>query len=296
MRASRPSDVEDYFKVVGDFRLSAKEENKRESRMLLQGKDGSPDNYMMGLSNGVAGAKEDPKTSGWTSPRHRHTFEQIRHTLEGEYMIRKDEYLPAGWVAYFPQSAYYGPQVKANNLKMITLQFGGPSGLGYWSMQKCREAFAALEKQGRKFKDGVCTWTDETGKVHNQDASETVEAYARGHEVDYPELRYKDIIMMNPAAFSWVKDREQAGIGRKHLGSFTERDVRVSFIRADKGATLQFGTESSAEVLFLKEGKVTHDNNSYDKHSAFSAEPEDKPVGVTAIEPSEFFYIKLPNF
>ena len=84
---------------------------------------------------------------------------------------------------------------------------------------------SALEKQGRTFKDGVCTWTDEKGKIHNQDASETVEAYARGHEVDYPELRYKDIIMMNPAAFSWIKDREQAGIGRKHLGTFTERDV-----------------------------------------------------------------------
>ena len=48
------------------------------------------------------------------------------------------------------------------------------------------------------------------------------------------------------------------------VATFTERDVRVSFIRADKGATMQFGTEPSSEVLFMKEGKVTHDNSSYD--------------------------------
>ena len=285
MQISNKSEAQDYFKVVGDFRSSG----KRNSSMLLTGKDGAPDNYKMGLSGG--GNSED-----WTSPRHRHTFEQFRHPIHGDYAIKQDEVLPAGWVAYFPESAYYGPQVKSGNLQMLSLQFGGPSGLGYWSMQKCKQAFDRLVAKGGKFENGIYTWLDENGKRHNQDASEAVEEEARGHPVDYPEARYSDIVVMNPAALSWIKAREHTGVARKHLGSFSERDARIGFVRMEKGATLPFGAEPSAEVIFLKEGRISHDNSTYAAHTAFGTEADEKPVGLTAVEPSELLYMKLPTF
>ena len=39
------------------------------------------------------------------------------------------------------KSAYYGPQNKTKNLLMATLQFGGPSGLGYYSIRQRKQAF-----------------------------------------------------------------------------------------------------------------------------------------------------------
>lgn len=290
MQANRPDEMDDYFKFVGDLRSSG----NRESKMMLVGREATPErNYKVGLSGstGASAASED-----WLSPRHRHTFEQIRHPIEGDYYIRKDEVLPAGWVAYFPESAYYGPQIKTANLHMFSLQFGGPSGLGYWSMAQCKKALADLKAEGRIFENGICTWTDANGKIHNQDASEAVEERARGHAVDYPPTRYKELIMMNPAAFGWIKDRDLAGVGRKNFGTFTEREVKVSFIRVDKGASLPLGTESSAEVLFVKEGAVTHDNARYGRHATFGTEAEEKPVMLTAVEPTEFLYVKLPTF
>jgi len=186
MRTNRPEVAAEYHKVVGDLRAQL-----RESKILFTGKDNSPANFKLNLSGGGA-------TQDWTTPRHRHTFEQIRYPLSGDYTIRKGEVLPAGWVAYFPESAWYGPQLKASNLKMLVAQYGGPGGLGYWSMPQCRQAMDSLKARGRSFHEGVCTWTDKDGKVHNQDASEAVEEEARGHAVEYSPQRYKDIVMMEP--------------------------------------------------------------------------------------------------
>ncbi len=288
MQTNSAKKAVDFHKLVGDFRLSDTS-GHRVSRMLLTGKEGAPNNYKMGLGGG--GESED-----WTTPRHRHTFEQFRYPLSGEYVIRKDEVLPAGWVAYFPESVYYGPQIKRGDLLMLSLQFGGPSGLGYWSAAERKKATERLLAKGGKFDDGVYTWTDDKGRRHNQDASEAVEAEARGHDVDYPEPRYKDLVMINPAAFSWIKDKDARGVARKNLGSFTERDARFGFVQMEKGATLQFGTERAPEVLYLKEGVLAHDNSTYDAQSAFGTEADEKPVSLTAVEPSELVYMKLPTF
>lgn len=269
---------------VGDFRVG-----HRNTKQLLTGQEGSPTNYS--FTYGGAGSAAD-----WTTPRHRHTFEQIRYTACGDYVMKDGEVLPEGWIAYFPESVFYGPQVKHKNLSMLTLQFGGPSGIGYWSDAQRKQAFDSLLAKGGKFEEGMYVWTDADGRKHQQDAGEAVEAEAAGHAVEYPEPRYKDIVVMNPANFSWVKDRENAGVGRKLVGAFTERDIRIAFIRMDKGSTMQFGAENSDEVLFLKDGSVTHQNQRYGQNTGFGTFPEDMPETLTAVEPSELIYIKLPTF
>ncbi len=273
----------DYHALVGNLRTGT-----RSTKSLLYGRENSPDNYK--LSYGGDGSADD-----WTTPRHRHTFEQIRWAVSGDYMIKEGEMLPAGWVAYFPESVYYGPQIKHANSCQLTLQFGGPSGIGYWSVAQRGAAYKKLAAKGT-FEDGLYVWTDDKGRVHRRDAAEAVQDEALGRTIEYPEPRYKDIVTMNPNAFTWEQDSELSGVSRKRLGGFTERDVRVQFLRLDKGANLPLGREPSAEVLFLKTGMLAHQNQTYDDLTAFSTEADEAPASLTAIQPCELFYIKLPTF
>ena len=262
--ASAQKDGPNYHDKVGNLRTGT-----RNTSTLLLGKEGAPNNYKANFGGG-----EDSGSGDWVAPRHRHTFEQVRHPLSGDYTIGTDQVLPAGWVAYFPESVYYGPQVKSGNLVMFSLQ---------------------LAAKGT-FNDGVYTWVDDKGVRHNQDSAEAVFEQALGRKTEYPPARYKDLVMMNPAAFNWRRDKDQTGVARKHLGTFTERLIKVALIQVEKGATLSFGEEPAPEVLFLKEGVMTHDNTSYDRHSAFSTETDDAPVALRAIEPCELLYIKTPTF
>ena len=283
MQTSHPSIAPDYYKEVGNHRMGS-----REIRTLLNGKEGALDNYRMGFSKGES-------TDGWSAPRHRHPFEQVRLPLTGDYVIGKDEILPAGWVGYFPESAYYGPQVMSPNLTMVVLQYGGPSGTGYRSVRQRKEAFAALSAKG-KFEGGAYTWVDEQGKKHNQDSAEAVWEYINKRKLVYPEARFRSLVLMNPAAFNWVKDDAQSGVARKLLGRFSERDIRIDLVRVEKGASLTFGTHKASEILFLKEGALSHEGKDYGDYSAFATEPAEQPTTLRATAPSECLYVKLPTF
>jgi hypothetical protein len=284
MQTNSPSDAQDFHQLVDDHRPG-----NRKAALLLNGREGTPANYRLALSEGGS--------ADWTAPRHRHIFEQFRYILSGDYVIGKDDVLPAGWAAYFPQSVYYGPQIKKTNMTMIILQFGGPSGLGYWSPEQFATASNRLEAKGNgTFDTGIYSWVDADGQRHNQDAVEAVEEEFRGHKIEYPPAQYKDVVRMNPQSFSWVNDSENPGVARKKLGAFTERDVRFGLVRVEKGATLPFGTEKSPEALVLMDGMIAHDNRSYDRYAAFGTEPEESPVELTAVEPSELLYMKLPTY
>lgn len=284
MKTNSPKNAPDFHKVVTDYRSG-----NRSAALLLTGEEGAPNNYRLTLDG--AGSSGD-----WTTPRHRHTKEQFRYVVSGEFHITDKEVLPKGWAAYFPESVYYGPQIKPKDLYMLTLQYGGPSGHGYMSPAQMQKGIERLLARGGEFKNGVYTWIDESGQRHNKDAAEATEEAAWGRKMEYPAPRYRNYIVINPAAFSWMKDRLAPGIARKNLGSFTERDARFGFVRMEKGATLEFGVEKSPEVLFLMEGAVMHDGHQYEEQTAFATETDESPVLLKAAEPSELVYMKLPTF
>jgi hypothetical protein len=287
MQTGHPKVASDFFDVAGDYRTTG----KRISRMLLTGEPGQPDNYKLGYGYGSSGG------GGWDSPRHRHNFEQIRYPIEGDFLMRRDEYLPAGWVAYFPESVYYGPQTKAENLTMLVLQYGGPSGYGYDSAAEIRKGTDdLLREKGGVLEGGLYKYTDENGVAHNQDASEAVHEYIRGEKMVYPPPRYHDIVVMDPAAYTWVKDKEYAGVATKMLGCFTERLVKIGFIQLNPGASFNLGTEESVELAFVKEGTVTAGGEKYDTLTAFGTKAAEGPTALTAVEETLLFYIKLPTF
>ena len=283
MQAVNADDAADYYKTVGNLRTG-----HQVLRIMLTGKEGALNNYRLGFGGGG-------DTGDWTTPRHKHGFEQIRFPISGDYIIGANEMLPAGSVAYFPESAYYGPQNKTANLLMATLQFGGPSGLGYYSIRQRNQAFEDAKKKGA-FDQGVFTWTDKDGKKHNVDAAQAVWEQWVGREMEYPKGRYRDLVVMNPENFTWINEPGAPGVAWKRLGTFTEREIKTGFVRVEKGKTLKFGTENAPEILFVKEGALTHDGKDFTRYAAFGHEAGEPTMALTASEPTEMFYVKMPTF
>ena len=255
--------------------------------LLLTGEEDAPNNYRATFEAGIDGES--------SSPRHHHNFEQIRYVLEGDYSIGTDQILPAGHIGYFPESSYYGPQLRKPNVRMLTLQFGGPSGNGLLSVQQRRKGLEALLERGGTLEGGMYVTVDEDGNRHNQDAFEALWEHLSGEKIVYPRSRYDSIILIDPGGFGWVDD-EHEGVTRKPLGTFSERDTRLGFVRLEKGASIPLGTEPSPEILFLKQGSISHNGEVHAPLTAFATATHDGPEPLTAEEDSELLYIKLPTF
>ena len=266
-------------------RVGSMRDGVLEQKFLLLGEDDSPNNYLLNVGRTGGG--------GWTTPRHRHTFDQVRYVLKGRYPIAKGVIMEEGSVGYFPESVHYGPQDRPEGLEMMVCQFGGASGQGFLSPARREAANAALAKKGT-FKDGVYTYIDENGQRHNKDGSEACYEEATGKKSFYSKPRYDDIIIMNPEAYDWVAGEQ--GVHKKTLGTFTERNTRLELIRLDAGATLTAGKEPSIELLFLAKGVVAVGDKSYGERSAFEFAKNEGPVALKAEQPSEFLRIVLPQF
>lgn len=141
-------------------RVGAMRDGILDQKFLLTGEDNSPNNYLLNVGRTGGG--------GWATPRHRHSFDQVRFVLKGRYPVAKGVVMEEGSVGYFPESVHYGPQDRPEGLEMMVCQFGGASGQGFLSIPQREAANAALLKKGT-FKDGIFTWIDEKGQKHNKD-------------------------------------------------------------------------------------------------------------------------------
>lgn len=267
--------------VVGSMR-----EGVLAQKFLLTGEDGSPNNYLLNV--GRTG------TGGWTTPRHRHTFDQVRFVLKGSYPIAKGKVMHDGWVGYFPESVHYGPQDRPDGLEMMVCQFGGASGLGFISVAEREAANDALKLIG-EFKDGIFTYVDEKGQKHNQDGSEACIEKATGKKVVYAKPRYDDIVLVNPENYDWIPSNTP-GVYTKMIGVFTERLTQLELIRVDAGSAFNGGEASSIELLFMSEGRVSVKGKEYGPRTAFEFQPKEGATAMTAIEPCTFLRIILPKF
>lgn len=284
MQINHPSNAPDFYTVSGGNIRSG----KRDGRLLLTGQDGAVDNYKFQLTSVIA-SDDDV-----TLPRHHHAFDQVRYVIDGDWSIAGEKRLEPGWVGYFPESCYYGPQFVRPNVKMLILQFGGASGQGYYTIEERKKAFAALQERG-KFQNGMFVYTDEDGVEQRQDSAEAVWEETYG-SLSYPPKRYDDLMLMNPANYSWVGAAAQPGVWHKRLGSFTERDIKLGLVRLDPGAELEFGTEPSVEILYVLSGAVRLDGAEHGEQTAFGTTAADRPVTLTATADTEFFYAKLPTW
>lgn len=267
-------------------RVGSMRDGVLDQKFLLVGADDSPNNYLLNVGRTGAG--------GWGTPRHRHNFDQVRFVLKGNYPYGENKVLPEGWVAYFPESVYYGPQARPEGLEMMVCQFGGASGNGFLSVKRREAANEALKQIG-EFKSGNFHYIDNAGQPQSQDGSEACFEKATGRKVSFAPPRYDDLVVMNPANYDWIATKE-SGVSVKHLGTFTERQARLGFIRLDIDAKFSAGCEDSIQILFLAKGRVRVDGREFGPRSAFEFQAHEGPIGITASEPSEFFALILPRF
>ena len=279
MRVSKASDT-------GSERVGTMREGTLDQKHLLFGEDGSPNNYdlNMGLTGG----------GGWRTPRHRHNFDQIRYVIEGALPYTETDVLEQGWVGYFPESVHYGPQERLEGLRTMVLQCGGASGAGYLSVAQREATNAELATTG-EFKKGKYHYTDENGVEQVVDGSQAIFERATGGKLEFAAPRYTDVIAMNPEAYDWLPQGDE-GVFEKWLGSFTERNLRIGFLRLDAGAVYQAGQHPSIEILFQIKGQVTAGGEKYGPESGFEFLANEGPVPVEAVEPTEFFRAVLHTF
>jgi quercetin dioxygenase-like cupin family protein len=211
-------------------------------KTLFIGHEGDPENYRMVLSRA---------NGDYASPHHRHNFDQIRFCLEGVANIGPDRDLLAGDVGYFPEGTHYGPQNDPAGARVaLVLQFGGASGLGYMSAAQLKAGQQALEARGR-FAGGRFLPDGAPGTAA-RDSYEAIWEHVFGRSIVYPDQRYAEPVLIRPAAFRWIDSGP--GVARRNLGSFTERGLRLWFVRLEPGATITLGEAGAVTLAFVVSG------------------------------------------
>jgi len=237
-------------------RVSGHRDGDIRFKRLFLGAEGTPGNYEFSL---VA------TRGAYSTPRHRHNFEQIRFCLEGAINFGPDQDVKAGQIGYFPEGTPYGPQRIADQVAMV-VQFGGASGQGFMSYRQLDDGFADLKRHGA-FADGVFKRADGAGR-RNQDGYEAIWERVNGVPLVYPAPRYEAPVLMDPAAFVWRRDASNAAVARKFLGAFSERGLRLEMLRLSEGSTIV--ESGDAEMLgYVVAGTLQADGKDWPQGTAF---------------------------
>lgn len=190
---------------------------------LLNGDDDAKDNFRL------IHAQQKGEFSG---PRHRHNFDQIRYCISGAMNYGPNCWVKEGELAYYPEGAYYGPEVSDKEYVVLALQFGGPSGLGFTSSRRITEGMEQLKAYGT-FEKGIFRRSGDLppGTRRNQDAFEAVWEHLNGRRLEYPTPRYPTTVLIKPDSFTWVPYGKDSGAWIKRLGVFTERSLEISMVK-----------------------------------------------------------------
>lgn len=195
-----------------------------------------------------------------------------------------------GMVGYFPEGTPYGPSESDGPTLLLLLQFGGPSGSGYLSEQEQTPIISRLKGTGT-FNDGVYTYNDETSKKHNKDGYEAMWEAAKGRKLQYPAPRYCEPVFMHPSNFHWLPADDKQGIKYMLLGSFSERQTRIGFLRVKAGSAASLSDNS---IHFVIQGCGSAGTSSWSTHSAIRLDFDE--VGkIEALEDSELLHLGLPD-
>ena len=230
-------------------------------KRLFEGEEGSPDNYMLVMSN-------EPK--GYFSPRHRHPWDQIRFCLSGKIPIAKGLYVEGGEIAYFPEAAHYGPQEGGEDRIVLLLQFGGASGQGFIGPDLLNEARRELADSGT-FEGGVYTVETPKGRS-NRDAYEAIWLHVMGGQLDYVSPAYKAPIVMRPEALQWERASEP-GVAVRNVGLFPHRGLAIASWKLDPGARHHVHATPAIRFLFVTEGAGSIGGQELRRWSAVRLQP-----------------------
>jgi hypothetical protein len=253
---------------------------------LHRGEPGDPGNFEWSIIE---------TTPEYATPRHRHNFDQAHFILSGRHQWGPDQWMPTGSIGYFVEGCFYGPQAGGPS-RQLGLQMGGASGSGFMSYDQLARGNQDLAAKGT-FGGGKFTWVDDDGKQHNSDGYEAIWEHVNGRKVSYPEPRYDKPVIIYPDAMRWRASSTEAGVSRKHAGSFGERDLSIGFWGLDAGARHDVAAPVSTVLQFVVSGSITagDDPTVLRPESALKWGPDEGGV-ITAIEPAVIYEVRMPEF
>lgn len=271
-----------------DIPWSEQEERHRISSLgfktLFKGVEGDPNNFRWVLSR---------NDGEYSSPHHRHSFDQIRFCVKGSANIAPGKTLHEGDVGFFPEGTPYGPQKDAGGGRItLVFQGGGASGLGYMSSVELRRGLEELEKLGT-FEGGRYRFHGQP-ETAARDSYEAIWEHVFGRPLEYPPQRYDEAILMRTASFVWLPDAGATGVSRRRLGTFTERQTRLEMIRLDQNAKIKIGEPGAMVLAFVVTGSGGGSAGPWRQHSAFRIEAGET-VELASAELSELHVIVLPT-
>lgn len=185
--------------------------------------------------------------AAFKTPRHRHTFGQVRYALDSASNYARGKDIPVGCVGYFPEGAFYGPQLVSGG-EILLLQYGP----GYLTEEQKRKAQLEMAELG-EFHDGIYSTTDADGKRRNKDAVQALWEYVHGGPEVYPRPLYPEPIVMDPGAFDWAPLAR--GSQRKRLGAFGSPELTIDFCRVTSSGALGLGA-GRGQLAFTTSGVV----------------------------------------
>lgn len=200
------------------------------------------------------------------SPRHRHTFQQVRYVLSGAMKYGKETYGP-GDCLYIPEGAYYGPIKPVDTgeqLHFADIQFEGPSGIPYPEPDEVVQVQRKMAQEG-KFEEGVYTFPN----GRKRDAYEAILEVLTGEKIEYPKPRLDSYVVLKTSGIPWIEDPDLSGVSEKHLAYFFETGPNLKMVRIDQGSALPAATPVGHRAVFLVEGDVTFDGKGFDALSYF---------------------------
>jgi len=188
------------------------------------------------------------------SPRHRHTFDQIRYYHTGGVRYGKHVY-GDGDLLYVPGGAYYGPMTSeprdATHICHLYMQFEGNSGIPYYSSREMAPAKARLEERGR-FEEGIYVPNEGLKK---QDGWEAMLEEMTGKKVVYPQ-KFVNYAVVRTQNLDWHDVPGLPGVRVKYVAHFTEVGPNVLLFDLPAGTRLPGGVKEIHQVWFLAEGSV----------------------------------------
>ena len=222
------------------------------------------------------------------SPRHKHTFEQVRYMLDGGMRFGEETY-DAGDCVYFPEGIEYGPQlgVPGSQSLHLTLQYGGPAGIYFPSRSEQYAAREALAAKGT-FKDGMYTRGD--GSV--VDGFQALIEERTGKPCEYPAPRYERPIRMRTSAFAWQPLDGVPGVAIRRLACFNEVGPEITMLRLAAHARLPAGMAIGDEVRFLISGDVRYGETALDAVSCIYVPDGERIEAIEAVGDSELLAIR----
>jgi hypothetical protein len=250
-----------------------------EFRRLLEGSAGQSDNFVFRMTR---------LSHDYTSPRHRHNFDQFRVVLEGNSDFARNGTLKQGMIGYFPEGAHYGPQSSDTECLILALQFGGPSGHGYVSPDEYSKAAVELKKIG-EFKGGVFTMIGPDGKKKNVDGFQAVWEQVNQRPMEYPKPRFHDPIFMDPTNFAWRPLQDQPGVFHKHMGTFTECGTGIEMFKLNAGTRIALQLHS---IYFVMSGSGHLGQERWSRYTTIHMLKTDH-AEIQADEEAEIIRIKL---